>query len=86
MESDKNLSEELKDRYNERIVGLLERNIPTQKAKVPPELICFITKKLMKDPICNEYGHTYCRKAYLDYVKEKPVDPRTQYRLLLLRK
>jgi hypothetical protein len=69
VENDKNIAEEIKDRYNERIERLLDHNIRTDKARIPPELVCVLTKQLMKDPICNEYGYTYCRKTYMDYIK-----------------
>lgn len=31
----------------------------------------------MKDPVCNEHGNSYSRKAYLEQVSLKKVDPLT---------
>lgn len=37
----------------------------------------------MKDPVCNEYGNSYCKKAYLQHINKKDkIDPVTSKILL----
>jgi hypothetical protein len=32
---------------------------------------------LLQDPVCNEYGYSYSKKAYLNYLKNSSKDPVT---------
>ena len=42
-------------------------------------MVCPITKKILKEPVCNEYGHTYSKEAYIVYLKDNGnKDPITQ--------
>jgi len=29
----------------------------------------------MKDPVCNEYGNSYCKKAYNEHLRQQKTDP-----------
>ena len=49
---------------------MLEKNLIIEKAKTPKSLVCPLTKKLLNNPICNEYGHSYSKDDYLKYLKE----------------
>lgn len=50
--------------------------------KIPTALICPITHKILKDPVCNEFGHSYSREEYLKYLSENQNrDPITQNKI-----
>lgn len=43
----------------------------------PSPKYCCTKQTLMKDPVCNEHGNSYSKKAYSEEVSKKKVDPLT---------
>lgn len=49
--------------------------------KIPDEFLCPITRELMKDPVINEHGQSYERKAVEEWLNSKTTDPKTNEKL-----
>lgn len=45
--------------------------------RLPEYFVCPVTKELMRDPVVNEFGHSYDKDAYLSYIQKYNKDPVT---------
>ena len=49
----------------------------TLAAEPPDDYLCPITQELMSDPVIATDGHTYERKAILQWIERKATSPKT---------
>jgi hypothetical protein len=67
----------LAQRNYDKLVAIIGPNKTYKKTDIPEYFICPLTQTLMVEPIINEYGYTYEKKAYVNHAASKKTDPST---------
>ena len=58
---------------------MFKQELTEETADVDNELKCPLTGKLFEDPVSTPYGHTYERRALLEYMKHNGnLDPKAK--------
>ena len=63
--------------HYERLQSILLPKLVHKKSDIPAYYFCPLTTQLLVDPVINEYGNTYEKKAYVSYTAANKKDPLT---------